>query len=85
MKLLTGKNFLLVLAALLVVALGFMAVKTITKPKTENFDQMELQEIQTQSNSDSLESIDADLKNTDLDNTDKELQDIQRELDSGQQ
>jgi hypothetical protein len=73
------------LAAVLVVALGFMAL-TLTRqsrvkmPLTE--DEKEIQEIQTQSKSDDVSEIEKDLNNTDLMDLDKELPDIENEFDA---
>lgn len=85
MQLVTRKNFMIFLAAVLVVALGFMAL-TLTRqsrvkmPLTE--DEKEIQEIQTQSKSDDVSEIEKDLNNTDLMDLDKELPDIENEFDA---
>jgi hypothetical protein len=78
------RNFLISLATLLVFAMGYMAVKTYKKPaevKPMTFDQ-QIQKTQTQSNSDSVDSIEKDLNETDLNNVDSELQDIDKELET---
>ncbi|OGM19415.1 hypothetical protein A2955_03330 [Candidatus Woesebacteria bacterium RIFCSPLOWO2_01_FULL_37_19] len=83
MQLLTRKNFLLFLAAILVVALGYMALSTgkvqipyLSQPTYEQ----EMQNIEIQSETDDINSIEKDLNDTDLQNSDKELQDIDAEL-----
>jgi len=73
------------LAAILVVTLGFMAIYLTKKPKgpasvTES--DKEIQEIQQQSKSDEVMEIEKDLYTTDLNDLDKELQDIENELET---
>ena len=75
----------MLLAAVLVIALGYMALTLINQRKQKALSQMspyelQLTQIQTQSESDNLNDIDKDLKETDLTNVDSELQDIDREL-----
>ena len=84
MEFLNKRNTLLILAALLVILMAFMALSLIKKgsPQTSsNFDQ-EMVNIQTQSNSNSLDSIENDLESTDVDNLDSELQNIEQELNA---
>lgn len=83
MRLINTKNLLIALAAILVVALGYMAIVTTKRSKSTDQYSMEIEKIEEQSNSDSLESIDKDLQDTDLDTIDKELQDIENELNNG--
>jgi len=84
MKLTSGRNFTLILAAIAVVAMGIMAVSLNTKKKTtdETEIQNEIAEIVSQSSSDEVVDIEKDLMETDLSEIDKELQDIERELES---
>jgi Na+-transporting methylmalonyl-CoA/oxaloacetate decarboxylase beta subunit len=85
MQLVSRKNFLIFLAAILVVAFGYMAL-TLSRPsKTQKAlteAEREIQQIQKQSNSDELEEIEKDLNNTDFIDIDKELQDIENELEA---
>ena len=81
MDLISKKNFLLILAAGLVVALAIMAMstrRTVTETAS-NYD-TELTNIQTQSESDELEEIEADLNDTDFESIDNELDSLEREL-----
>ncbi|OGM20025.1 hypothetical protein A2863_02400 [Candidatus Woesebacteria bacterium RIFCSPHIGHO2_01_FULL_38_9b] len=82
MKLISSKNFLFLLAALLVVALGIMALYSYNKPKpkSQNTFNKELNQIKSQSGSDSLEAIEKDVNDTELNDIDKELQSIDNEL-----
>jgi len=85
MQLVSRKNFLLALAALLVVALGFMALTLsgqFKKPKQKSVYDTEIQKIESQSTSDDINSIEKDLKDTDFENLDRELQDIDKELEA---
>lgn len=78
------KNILITLAALLVVAMGYMAIKTYKKPflqKPMTYEQ-QVEKIESQSDSDSIESIEKDLNETDLEASDKELMDIETELNA---
>lgn len=79
---LTEKKFLFILAAILVVAMGFMAITLGSKSeKTDTGIEEELTEINKQSQSDEISAIESDLNGTDLSNIDKELQDIENELE----
>lgn len=83
MQIVSRKNFLLLLTAILVVALGYMAISLSQRPKAPTSvteEEMELKQIHQQSNSDELSEIEKDLNATDLDDLDKELQDIEDEL-----
>lgn len=87
MKLTSNKNIIILLAALLVVAFAFMALvllpkKRVSVPKkqTRTGYEQEIDQIETQSTSDTVESIEADLGETDLSDLDRELQDIENEL-----
>lgn len=84
MELVNKKNTIIVLASLLVVALAVMALSARNKkPVVLTADQKlqkEVQQIKTQSNSDDVNSIQKDIDQTDLSNSDKELQNIDSEL-----
>ena len=63
-----------------VVALGVMALSLASRyRKPAGFDN-EIKNMQKQSDSDSVEAIEKDLDATDLSEIDKELQDIDKEL-----
>lgn len=72
---------MITLAAVLVVAMAYMAVKTFRTSPKMSYEQ-EVQMMNTQSDSDTVNSIQKDLMDTDLNNLDKELQDIDSELNS---
>ena len=82
MKLVSNKNTLIVLAAILVVGLGMMMLSLIQKPasQAETFNQ-EIQMIETQSESTEIEAIEKDLLETDFSNLDQELNEIEKELE----
>ncbi|KKQ52737.1 hypothetical protein A2865_04190 [Candidatus Woesebacteria bacterium RIFCSPHIGHO2_01_FULL_39_17] len=84
MQLVSRKNFLIFLAAILVVALGFMALTLAKQQKlpTTNTYQREITKMQSQSDSDRVNDIENDLNETDFSDVDKELQDIDKELNS---
>lgn len=86
MEIVSKKNFLILLAAILVVALPIMASRTFKKQTKQpivkdNYEQ-EIRQIQNQSTSDSIGDIEKDLNSTDFSQIDKELQDIENELNS---
>ena len=85
MQLISKKNFLVFLAALLVVALGFMALTLarkdrVRKPLTAS--DREIMQIEKQSQSDNVDVIEKDLNETDTIDLDKELQDIENEIET---
>jgi len=85
MELFNKKNTLIILAATLVVAFGYMAMKLAERaryktPATPSYES-QLQQIESQSESDEVEAIEADLERTETDNLDAELQDIEVEFD----
>ncbi len=83
MQLVSRKNFIILLAAILIVGLGFFAINTSKKGvKLPSESDKEIKQIQTQSKSDNLEDIEKDLQNTDLNNIDKELSDIEKEINT---
>ncbi len=72
------------LAALVVVAMGYMAISLSNslKPKKELTEaEKEIQVIEKQSKSDEITEIEKDLNETELIDIDKELQDIEEELE----
>jgi len=76
---------MLLLAAMLVVALGYMAVATSKrkmeeKQKADTYSS-DVQQIKTQSDNDDLDSIEKDLDNTDTSGVDQDLENIGKELD----
>ncbi|MGB6839338.1 MAG: hypothetical protein WBE27_03675 [Microgenomates group bacterium] len=78
------KNTILILAVALVffAALAFW----LTKYKPSNiFFQREIQKLETQSSSDEVGAIEGDLEETDLSNLDKELGDIEKEIEAAYQ
>ncbi len=83
MQLASKKDFLPFLAAILVVALGIMAVvlsrNYLNKDSNKMFN-TEIQQMQTQSESDNLDTIEKDLEETNLNDIDKELLNIEKEL-----
>ncbi|OGM28965.1 hypothetical protein A2962_00850 [Candidatus Woesebacteria bacterium RIFCSPLOWO2_01_FULL_39_61] len=81
MQLVSRKNFLIFLAALLVVALGYMIISSSGRylPQGSDVDP-EIQKVETQSSSDDIDSIEKDINNTDYSGIDKDLQDVQNEL-----
>lgn len=89
MNLIPKKYFLFVLAAILVVALGYMAVSTskVSAPSTDkgmtevNVHEKEMNQINTQSSSDELNDIETDLQSTDTSGIDQDLEDLGREFD----
>jgi hypothetical protein len=82
MDIFSKKNSMIALASILVIAMGFMAVVLFRKhPVPKSVFRSDVNKIETQSTSDSIDSIEEDLNDTDLDNIDKELQDIEKELD----
>ena len=86
MNLIPKKYFMLLLAALLVVALGYMAVATSSRRQgatlTEDTYSQDIEDIEEQPESDDLDAIEDDLDETDTDGVDEELENIGKELDS---
>lgn len=80
MQLVSRKNFLLLLAAVLVVAMGLMAMMLYQTPKAPVTYEQQLQQLQTQSQSDQVRDIERDLKESNFNDVDRELQDIETEL-----
>jgi hypothetical protein len=84
MDLIPKKYFLFVLAAFLVVALGYMAVKTsrVYAPSTINTNQDLKQDSRMNNGSDDLESIEKDVVDTDYSGINEDLEQMSKELDS---
>lgn len=70
-------SLLAVLVIVLAVFVFTLSSDVLVSPKT--FER-EITEVETVSDSDEVESIEVDLKETDLDNLDNELSDIETEL-----
>jgi hypothetical protein len=82
-SLIPQKNTLLFLAAVaFILIFSVLQTMTITRkaPITPTFEQ-EIEMIETQSESDEISAIETDLSNTNLQDLDKEIQDIIRELE----
>jgi len=75
-----SNNSLLYLAGFLVVALGIMAYVTYTMPSSEK--DVQTASLMKLSEGDDTEAIESDLNNTDFSNMDRELGDIDKELNS---
>jgi hypothetical protein len=86
MQLVSRKNFILFLAAILVAGFAYMALtlaqQSFKTKSTLTMAEKEIQQIKEQSTSDELEDIEKDLLETDLIDIDKELQDIEKELEA---
>jgi len=82
MEILPKKYTILFVATVLSVLIGIMAYSLWAKPNPQPPTQyeQELSQIQTQSTSDETAAIETDLQDTDLTALDKELQDIEAEL-----
>ncbi len=77
------KNFIIILVIVLAVALVIIYSTTglFKKVQVVSPEEAEIRKIQTQSSSDQIEAIEADLKATDLSDIDRELQEIEKELE----
>lgn len=86
MQLVPRKYFLLFLAAILVVGLGLMALTLAKRPEKQASPMTEadkeIQQIQTQGNGDDIDDIENDLNETDVIELDKELQDIENDMET---
>ena len=85
MQLIKKQNFIIFLAALLVVALGFMTLTLSKWPKSQKTitdSEKEIKLIQKQSGSDDVNDIEKDLNDTNLIDIDKELQYIENEVNT---
>lgn len=86
MQLVSRKNFIIFLSAILVVGFAYMALtltqQSLKTKRTLSVAEKEILQIKEQSTSDELEDIEKDLIETDLIDIDKELQDIERELEA---
>ena len=84
----TSKNTTLFFAAIVIVLLGIMAYKTyrgkiaVTPQQKEATYEQEVKMIESQSDSDTVDDIEKDLIDTQLNGLDKELMDIEKELSS---
>lgn len=77
-----SNSFLLTLAAFLVVALGIMGYMIYNQDPISNKVDVQTVTLNKQSPSDETDAIEKDLNNTDLDSIDKEVGDIDKELNS---
>ena len=67
MQLVSRKNFLITLAAVMVVAMGIMALSLIQKRKAPKSDfDKQIEQVQTQSESTDIESLEKDLSQRNL-------------------
>lgn len=80
MQLVSKRNFMILLAAILVVALGYMAMSLSKRDTGPAPTPMPVYEGEPMSESDEVEEIEADLENTDLDSLDKDINDLDKEL-----
>jgi hypothetical protein len=76
---LTNKSTLIVLASLVIVISVFLVLLTQSISTPEEYE-MELEKIQTQSHSDDVNAIEKDLMDTDLDDLDAGIAEIEKEL-----
>ena len=74
-------NFLIILAISIGVAITLIFYMRSLKPKITS-DELEIQSISQQSSSDETEEIEKDLGNTDLSELDRELFNIEKELNA---
>lgn len=83
MDLIPKKYFLFILAAVLVVALGYMAVKTSRVYAPVNIETTEKMNSDVdQSESDDLDEIEKDVMDTDYTEINEDLEKMSKELDS---
>lgn len=76
----SNKNTLIILASLVIVISVVLISLQLGMNKPESYD-VEIQQIETQSASDDVNAIEKDLMDTDFDNIDAEIQEIEKELD----
>ena len=77
-------NFLAIISAAFIVVLAFTMYLTKIYNSEASIYQREILNIEKQSESTEVTSIETDLENTDLSNLDKELTDIEKELESAE-
>ena len=75
-----NKNIIILLASVVIVISVVLILMQKGFPKKTDYE-VEIMKLQTQASSDNVEAIEKDLLNTDLENLDYELQDIEKELD----
>jgi cell division protein FtsB len=81
MNLFSKRNFIVLLASILVVAFGLMSLYLTNKKAAQRQAQVQQQLDQPPlSTSNNVEEIQNDLNNTDMQNIDKELQDMEQEI-----
>ncbi len=83
MRIVSNKNHIALLAGVLIVAMVIMAL-VMRRTNVIVFQpyEVEIQQLEEQSTSDEINSIEEDLLNTDLSDLDRELQEIDQELES---
>ena len=84
MEAFSKKNMIMTLAAILVFGFGIMAYSLSTSSNRKNtsaFDN-EIAKIKIQSDSDEINDIEKDLDNTNFSDSDKELREIEAELNN---
>lgn len=75
-----NNNFIIILAAFLIIALGVMGYVIFNQGQTQDLVDKATVSLGRQSSSDETDEIERDLKNTQLDNLDQELDSIEQEL-----
>lgn len=83
MNLFSKRNFVILLAGVLVVAFGIMSLYLNDKKSAQKEVQMQQSSAEpTLSKSDDLKAIQDDLNNTEVENIDKDLQDMDKEINT---
>ncbi len=83
MRIVSNKNHIALLAGVLIVAMVIMAL-VMRRTNVIVFQpyEVEIQQLEEQSTSDEINSIEEDLLDTDLSDLDRELQEIDQELEA---
>jgi hypothetical protein len=76
----SNKNIIIILASLLIVISVVLALIQQNSDKPTDYE-VEIKDLQTQSTSDAVNAIEEDLLDTNLENIDSELLDIEKELE----
>jgi len=77
---LSNKNIIIILASLIIVISVVLVLIQQNLNKPTGYE-VEIKDLQTQSTSDDVNAIERDLLDTDLENLDSELLDIEKELE----
>lgn len=81
MNIISKRNFLLLIASVLVVGFGIMSVVLFNKRAAMKVPQFTIQNVdKPMTNSDNIDDIQKDFDNTDIKSVDKDLQDLEKEL-----